>query len=348
MAGKLLYQITNYELQITNLNLQSFNLMNIKNLGLLIMFFISLTMSGCGQTNNKINVNMDNAMKYNKLTPEEEKVILHKGTEMPFTGKYEKFWDKGVYTCKRCGSPLYLSDSKFDAHCGWPSFDDAIPGKVKQLPDADGVRTEIECATCGAHLGHVILGQGMTNNNTRHCLNSMSMNFIPAEEWAKANPKTDTAVFAGGCFWGVQYYMEKAKGVMSTQVGYIHSNIAHPTYEQVCSGKTGAAEAIRVIFNPAIISYEDVAKLFFEIHDPTELNRQGPDIGMQYRSEVFYENDSQKNITENLIGQLKIKGLNVVTKVTKADNFWVAEDYHQHYYDKNGHEPHCHKYTKRF
>ena len=117
-----------------------------------------------------------------KLTKEEESVIVNKGTEMPFTGKYFAFWERGTYICKRCGAPLYRSESKFEADCGWPSFDDEIPGAVKRLPDPDGVRTEIECAKCGAHLGHVFLGEGFTKKNTRHCVNSISMDFIPDKQ----------------------------------------------------------------------------------------------------------------------------------------------------------------------
>jgi methionine-R-sulfoxide reductase len=121
-------------------------------------------------------------VKYKKLTREEESVVVHKGTELPFTGKYYAFWERGTYVCKRCGAPLYRSESKFEAGCGWPSFDDEIQGAVKRVPDADGVRTEITCANCGAHLGHVFVGEGLTKKNVRHCVNSISMDFIPDKE----------------------------------------------------------------------------------------------------------------------------------------------------------------------
>ncbi len=282
-------------------------------------------------------------MKYNKLSPEEERVIVHKGTERSFTGKYEDHWEKGTFVCKRCNASLYRSEDKFDARCGWPSFDDEIPGAVKRNPDPDGMRTEIVCANCGGHLGHVFEGEGFTEKNVRHCVNSISMNFIPAE-----NEKTERAIFAGGCFWGTEYYFQRAKGVLSTTVGYIGGNKDNPTYPEVCYNDTGHAEAIEVVYDPEVISYEELAKLFFEIHDPTQVNRQGPDIGEQYRSEIFYLNDEQKAIAEKLIKMLKDKGYKVATKVTKANTFWKAEDYHQDYYNKSGGMPYCHGYTKRF
>ena len=120
-------------------------------------------------------------MQLNRLTPEEERVIVHKGTEPPFTGKYDNLFEQGIYVCRRCNTPLYCSSDKFDAGCGWPSFHQEIPGRVKRIPDTDGVRTEIMCAACGAHLGHVFTGEGLTHQNTRHCVNSLSLRFLPRE-----------------------------------------------------------------------------------------------------------------------------------------------------------------------
>ena len=286
---------------------------------------------------------------FNVLTPEEERVIVHKGTERPFTGKYDNFYEQGTYTCKRCGAALYKSDAKFDGHCGWPAFDDEIPGAVKRLPDPDGFRTEIECAKCGAHLGHVFEGEGFTPKNTRHCVNSISMKFIPAEKKEEPKPeKTEQAIFAGGCFWGVEYHFQKQPGVVKTEVGYIGGKTENPTYQDVCTHTTGHAEGMRVTYDPAKTNFETLAKLFFEIHDPTTVDRQGPDIGDQYRSAVFYLNDEQKATTEKLIQQLKDKGLKVVTQVVPATKFYPAEDYHQQYYEKKHSKPYCHVYTKRF
>jgi len=290
------------------------------------------------------SVSEEEKMTYKKLTPEEERVIINKGTEKPFTGKYYNFKEDGTYTCKQCGAPLYRSTDKFDSGCGWPSFDDEIPGAVKRTPDADGVRTEITCAKCGAHLGHVFAGEKLTPKNIRHCVNSISLDFIPAEQDAK----TDTAYFAGGCFWGTEHLFANFEGVISTRVGYMGGHTQNPTYKEVCYDNTGHAEAVEVVFDPSKTGFEKVAKFFFEIHDPTQANRQGPDIGPQYRSAIFYTDDNQKQISEKLIAILKSKGFNVVTELVKADTFWQAEDYHQDYYEKNGQEPYCHFYQKRF
>lgn len=159
---------------------------------------------------------------------------------------------------------------------------------------------------------------------------------------------TEKAIFASGCFWGTEYYFQKAKGVLSTTVGYIGGTIPHPTYEQICTGKTGHAEAIEVKYNPDETSYENMVKLFFETHDQSQTDGQGPDIGHQYRSGIFYINDEQKTIAEELIAELKSKGLKVATEVTKAGTFYPAEDYHQEYYTKSGGSPYCHFYTKKF
>jgi peptide methionine sulfoxide reductase msrA/msrB len=287
---------------------------------------------------------------FRELTPEEERVIVHKGTERPFTGEYNKFYEAGTYHCRRCDAPLYESDSKFDSGCGWPSFDDEIDGAVKRLPDPDGRRTEIVCARCDAHLGHVFLGEGFTPKDTRHCVNSISMIFKPAgDKSANKEVKTKRAVFAAGCFWGVEYYFKKEPGVVATAVGYSGGHVKNPTYRQVCTTETGHAEAVEVFYDPSKTNYETLAKLFFEIHDPTQVNRQGPDVGRQYRSVAFYSDQEERAILENLVGQLRAKGLDVATEIEAFKVFYrEQEDYHHDYYTKTGKQPYCHFRTKRF
>jgi len=290
-----------------------------------------------------------NDRQYNELTSEEERVILHKGTERPFTGEYLNNKEPGTYVCRRCDAPLYRSEDKFESHCGWPSFDDEIEGAVKRVPDPDGMRTEIICANCGGHLGHVFLGERFTPKDTRHCVNSISMKFIPAASGAKAaGTETQTAIFASGCFWGTEYFLQKLDGVISAESGYTGGTKENPTYEEVCTGKTGHAEAVQVVFDPEKVSYEELARVFFETHDPTQVNRQGPDIGTQYRSAIFYLNDEQKEVAEKLVALLREKGYDVATEITPAGTFWKAENYHQDYYTRTGGVPYCHGYRKLF
>lgn len=324
----------------------------------ILMFLSVFCVLSCAQSDRKgrakdtsaLQVKVNNLpIKYQymkALTPEEKAIIINKGTERPFTGIYENYNEKGLYLCKQCQAPLYRSEDKFDSGCGWPSFDDEIPGAVKRLPDPDGMRTEIVCANCGAHLGHIFMGEGFTSKNTRHCVNSVSLDFT--KETIEALKMRETAIFAGGCFWGVEHLMQKAPGVISVVSGYIGGNKDYPTYKEVCQNTTGHAEAVRIIFDPTKTDYETLAKLFFEIHDPEQVDGQGPDIGRQYRSEIFYTTPMQKIVAEKLIRILEGKGYKIATKVTPASTFWEAEDYHQDYYDQKGTEPYCHKYTKRF
>lgn len=285
------------------------------------------------------------------LTPEEERVILRRGTEPPFSGRYCDHFEDGSYACRRCGARLYESNSKFRSGCGWPAFDDSIPGSVARRPDPDGSRTEIVCASCGAHLGHVFEGEGFTDKNTRHCVNSVSLVFEPTsatggEGTVPAAP--GRAVFAGGCFWGMQQHFRAHPGVIRTTVGYIGGVEPDPTYELVCSGSTDYAEAIEVIFDPAVTSFTGLARLFFEIHDPTQEDGQGPDRGRQYRSAVFYIDESQRLETERLVGILRDRGYAVVTEIVPAGRFWPAEEYHQDYYSKTGGMSFCHVRRDRF
>jgi peptide methionine sulfoxide reductase msrA/msrB len=284
-------------------------------------------------------------MSFRKLNDAEARVILQKGTEMPGSGEYDEFFKKGVYHCRQCDAPLYKSNDKFHSGCGWPSFDDEIKGAVKRVPDSDGMRVEIVCAKCGGHLGHVFEGEQLTPKNSRHCVNSISMVFKEA-----THENSKKAYFAGGCFWGVEYHFEKLDGVISADSGYMGGHTKDPAYREVCSGTTGHIEVVEVTYDPSVVSFESLTKLFFEIHEPAQANGQGPDIGPQYISAIFYNDEDEKKEAQKLIDLLKSKGMKIATKLISAKEhpFYEAEEYHQDYYKKNNKEPYCHTYTKRF
>ncbi len=293
-----------------------------------------------------------NPANFNELSPQEERVIVNKGTEMAFSGIYHDHKEKGTYLCRRCNNPLFRSDDKFNSGTGWPSFDDAIAGAVKEIPD--GSRTEIVCANCGAHLGHVFRGEGFTEKQTRHCVNSVSLDFVPAgapkavrQPDSEVQPigeyirgkdydKYEVATFAGGCFWCTEAAFERIEGVADVISGYAGGKEAYPTYEAVSNRQTGHAESIQIYYDPQVVSFQTLLEVFFVAHDPTQLNRQGPDVGPQYRSEVFYHDAGQRQQTEVYIEKLDASGKfsrPVVTRLSPYQEFWVAEGYHQDYYE---------------
>jgi peptide methionine sulfoxide reductase msrA/msrB len=284
------------------------------------------------------------SFKSESLTPSEQAILEEKSTERPFVGIYTDLEIQGTYLCRKCGLALFRSSSKFHSGCGWPSFDAEIPGAVASCPDADGRRTEIVCARCQGHLGHVFAGEGFTKANIRHCVNSLSLDFI--EDLNVTD--TEEAIFAAGCFWGVEYYFKKCPGVLKTQVGYTGGSKKNPTYEEVCSKKSGHFEALRVIFDPQKINFENLTKYFFEIHDPSQSDGQGPDLGPQYLSAIFYFNEQQKKASQSIIQMLLDKGIRVQTQLLPVKEFWMAEDYHQDYYQKTNKQPYCHRYSKIF
>ena len=306
-------------------------------------FFAGLMMLTGFSGRAEVEVSMGQAWR--ALTAEEARVIEHKGTEAPFSGKYYQHRELGVYTCRRCGAALYRAEDKFDTSCGWPSFDAEVVGAIKRQADADGQRVEILCATCSGHLGHVFSGERLTRQNVRHCVNSLALDFVSSQEVPQV---FERAIFAGGCFWGVEYFMQQAPGVIYAVSGYTGGTQEFPSYQQVCRGDTGHIEAVEVLFDPRQTTYEKLARLFFETHDPTQLDRQGPDIGEQYRSVIYPIDGKQKAVAEQLIAILKAKGHKVVTRVELAGKFWPAEANHQDYYFRKGSTPYCHAPVKRF
>eukprot|EP01105_Mastigella_eilhardi_P007250 TRINITY_DN18753_c0_g1_i1.p1 TRINITY_DN18753_c0_g1~~TRINITY_DN18753_c0_g1_i1.p1 ORF type:complete len:287 (-),score=68.78 TRINITY_DN18753_c0_g1_i1:55-915(-) len=279
-----------------------------------------------------------------ELTPFEASVIRAKNTERPFNNKFFTHFEEGVYACRQCNTPLYASEAKFPCDCGWPAFDSALGGAVATAPDADGARTEIICAKCHGHLGHVFSEEGVSKTGIRHCVNSVSLEFHP-----RRREGLRTALFAAGCFWGVEYWFQRAPGVVSTRCGYTGGRVEAPTYQQVCNGDTGHAETVEVAYDPAKVSYEQLCKLFFEIHDPTQVNGQGPDEGEQYRSVIFYQDEEQHATAAAVLQRLQrvLGSVPVATQLAPATGFYPAEDYHQDYYHRTGKQPYCHRPVRR-
>jgi peptide methionine sulfoxide reductase msrA/msrB len=282
-------------------------------------------------------------MKLNNLNEEEKRVIVEKGTESPFSGEYEKNFESGLYTCRWCGAYLYRSDDKFDSGCGWPSFDDEISGSVNKTTDSDGKRTEITCNRCGGHLGHVFTGEGLTEKNTRHCVNSVSMKFIPESEIQKEK----TIYLGAGCFWCTEAVFKMIPGVISVDPGYAGGQTENPLYKEVCSGDTGHAEVAKITYNPTLVSIEKILDIFMTAHDPTSLNKQGADEGTQYRSAIYAENADELEIVENYINKVSDNfDSKIVTEIAELSKigtgkFYPAEDYHKNYYESHKDEPYC-------
>jgi peptide methionine sulfoxide reductase msrA/msrB len=305
------------------------------------------------------------------LTPMQYKVTQENGTEPPLRNEYWNHHEHGIYVDVVSGEALFSSLDKFDSACGWPAFSEPIEGAqvVEKADRSLGMRrVEVRSDKADSHLGHVFTDGPKTRGGLRYCINSAALRFVPLAEMKaqgygaylkpfieaglyddKADQaqtaQRETAVLAGGCFWGMEEIIRNIEGVVDTEVGYTGGTVKHPTYEDLRSGRSGHAEAIRVVFNPEVLSYEELLNWFFRMHDPTTLNRQGNDRGSQYRSAIFYTSDEQRQTAERVKKQVDESGKwsrPVVTEIVEATEFWPAEDYHQDYLLKNPNGYTCH------
>ena len=286
-----------------------------------------------------------------RLTKEQYRILRNKGTEAAFCGTLLDNKKDGIYVCAGCSLPLFDSGHKFNSGTGWPSFFRPVADEnVTEVVDKSHgmVRTEILCTRCDGHLGHVF-DDGPPPTGKRHCMNSESLRFVERDQLktvaedvkapatrpaAQASGNRAEAVFAGGCFWCVEAVFEELSGVIDAVSGYAGGDAATANYEAVGRGNTGHAEVVRIIYDPSKISYEKLLQVHFATHDPTTLNRQGNDVGPQYRSAIFYASEAEKELAKAFIDDLnegKAYRSAVVTTLEPLKQFFPAERYHQNY-----------------
>lgn len=277
------------------------------------------------------------------LPPDLYEVARHADTERAFTGTMWKSDTKGTYYCAACGLKLFKSDQKFVSSCGWPSFFEQDNKNSITFKDDNSYgmhRIEALCGRCGSHLGH-LFDDGPEPTGKRYCMNAVSLDFVPDTSETKGN--LETIVLGGGCYWCVEAVYEKLDGVEKVVSGFAGGTVENPSYEEVCTGKTGAAEVVEITYDKTKTSLDEIFQVFFSVHDPTTLNRQGADVGTQYRSVIFYKNEEQKKAAQNIIADLNKEVYNnkIVTTLEPFKAFYKAKDYHQNYYENNKQQPYC-------
>lgn len=283
--------------------------------------------------------------KIDSLTPKQKHVLIDKGTDLPNLNDDFLPETPGTFLCRACGIALFRGEHQFASSCGWPSFDDEIQNRIKILFESDGVREEIVCQQCESHLGHVFRKEGYTAKNIRHCVNDTSIEFVPNLDVLQ----TAEIIVAGGCFWGIEYFLGKELGVLKVESGYTGGHLENPGYQSVCQGESGHTEAVRVVFDEAKTNAKNLYQAFFELHTPFVEKEGALRKPRQYRSMVFYYDEKQKKIAEELINYLENKfNEKVATELFPVRPFWPAESAHQNYYQKHNDLAICHQRTARF